>query len=64
MPDFEQQMQELVRGSDEVLPQDGLQAKLKQSRALQWFAVSQPFAYFYRTIDDLGGKSVVLSVDF
>jgi tyrosyl-tRNA synthetase len=34
MTDIKQQLQELVRGSDEVLPENGLEAKLKQSRPL------------------------------
>ena len=34
MTDIKQQLQELVRGSDEVLPEDGLEAKLKQGRPL------------------------------
>ena len=34
MTDIKQQMQELVRGSDEVLPESGLEAKLKLNRPL------------------------------
>src|SRR5210317_746629 len=34
MTDIKEQLQELVRGSDEVLPEDGLEAKLKQGRPL------------------------------
>ena len=34
MTDIKQQLQELVRGSDEVLPENGLEAKLKQGRPL------------------------------
>src|SRR5210317_1932180 len=34
MTDIKEQLQELVRGSDEVLPEDGLEAKLKQGRKL------------------------------
>jgi len=34
MTNIKQQMQELVRGSDEVLPEDGLNAKLKLKRPL------------------------------
>jgi len=34
MTGFKDQLQELVRGSDEVLPEDGLEAKLKQGRPL------------------------------
>jgi tyrosyl-tRNA synthetase len=34
MTDIEQQIAELVRGSDEVLPETGLEAKLKQKRPL------------------------------
>ena len=34
MTDIEEQLQELVRGSDEVLPENGLEAKLKQGRPL------------------------------
>lgn len=34
MTGIEEQLQELVRGSEEVLPEDGLEAKLKQNRPL------------------------------
>jgi tyrosyl-tRNA synthetase len=34
MTSIKEQLQELVRGSDEVLPEDGLEAKLKQGRPL------------------------------
>ena len=34
MKDINQQMQELVRGADEVLPDGGLEAKLKLGRPL------------------------------
>jgi len=34
MTDIKEQLQELVRGSDEVLPESGLEAKLKQGRPL------------------------------
>jgi tyrosyl-tRNA synthetase len=34
MTDIKEQLQELVRGSDEVLPENGLEAKLKQGRPL------------------------------
>jgi len=34
MTDIEEQTQELVRGSDEVLPENGLKAKLKEKRPL------------------------------
>ncbi len=34
MENIKEQLQELVRGSDEVLPEDGLEAKLKQGRPL------------------------------
>lgn len=34
MTDIKEQLQELVRGSDEVLPQDGLESKLKLNRSL------------------------------
>jgi tyrosyl-tRNA synthetase len=34
MTDIKDQLQELVRGSDEVLPENGLEAKLKQGRRL------------------------------
>ena len=34
MTDIKEQMQELVRGTDEVLPEDGLEAKLKLNRPL------------------------------
>ena len=34
MTNIEQQMQELVRGTEEVLPEGGLEAKLKKGRPL------------------------------
>ncbi|GMR17420.1 MAG: tyrosine--tRNA ligase [Gammaproteobacteria bacterium] len=34
MPSIEEQMAELARGTDEILPQDGLRPKLEQHRAL------------------------------
>jgi tyrosyl-tRNA synthetase len=34
MTDIQEQLQELVRGSDEVLPENGLEVKLKQGRPL------------------------------
>ena len=34
MTGIKEQLQELIRGSEEVLPEDGLEAKLKQNRPL------------------------------